>query len=118
MAESPTQRSLKYYRDKGFLVGITEHWNPHAFIRQDLYGFIDLLAINDKITVAIQATSTDNVGARIKKILALPSAKQWVQGKNRYLIVIGWKRYKKAEARKFWRPTIKMINREDFNGKT
>lgn len=118
MGMSPTQRTLKHYRGHGYIVGITEHWNPHAFIRQDLFGFIDVLAITATITVAIQATSTGNMGARVNKILALPAAKLWAQGKKRYIIVIGWKKYKEAVERKFWRPTVTIITREDFDVKT
>ena len=42
----PTQRTLARLRQEGALeVAIVEHWNPHARIRQDLFGFIDILAI-------------------------------------------------------------------------
>jgi hypothetical protein len=50
---SPTQRSLRHMRDLGYLVAVVEHWNPHARIRQDLFGWIDLLAIRDGETLAV-----------------------------------------------------------------
>ena len=68
MATSPTQRSLKYLRDQGYTVWITEHWNSFARIRQDLFGFIDLIALRGDETLAVQTTSYSNVSARIKKI--------------------------------------------------
>ena len=48
MAISPTQRTLKRLRDSGDypLVTIVERWNAFAKIRQDLFGIIDLLAID------------------------------------------------------------------------
>lgn len=70
---SPTQRSLKKLRDEGWLVAITERWNPHAKIRQDLFGFVDLLAVKDGQTLAVQTTSGANVSARVKKIADVES---------------------------------------------
>ena len=68
---SPTQRSLKYLRDEGYLVAIVERWQPFARIRQDLFGFIDLLAIRRDETLAVQVTAS-GVSARVKKIEASP----------------------------------------------
>lgn len=65
---SPTQRSLKLLREQGYQVDVTEHWNAFARIRQDLFGFIDLLALRDGETLAVQTTSYSNVSARVKKI--------------------------------------------------
>jgi hypothetical protein len=64
---SPTQRSLAYLREQGYLVAIVEHWNPHARIRQDLWGWCDLLAIRKNEVLAVQVTAS-GVAARIKKI--------------------------------------------------
>jgi hypothetical protein len=68
---TPTQRSLAYLRDEGYLVAIVEHWNPFARIRQDLFGFIDLLAIRRDETLAVQVTAS-GVSSRVKKIEASP----------------------------------------------
>ena len=38
---TPTQRTLKHMRERGYTCQVVEHWNPFARIRQDLYGFID-----------------------------------------------------------------------------
>lgn len=71
---SPTQRSLKWLRDKGYKVAITEHWNQWAKVRQDLFGFVDLLAVTEEgmgsmaHTLAVQTTSYSNMSARITKI--------------------------------------------------
>jgi hypothetical protein len=65
---SPTQRTLKYLREQGCqLVAVTERWNPHARIRQDLFGIIDVLALKDDQVIAVQATA-GGVSARINKI--------------------------------------------------
>ncbi len=92
---TPTQRSLKYLRDNGYRVAIVEKWNPHARIRQDLFGFIDLLAIKDLETLAIQTTSRGNMLARIKKIKeseAFPD----VEKAGWQVIVHGWGKLKEG----------------------
>lgn len=66
---SPTQRSLKLLREQGYKPWIVEHWNHFARIRQDLYGCIDILAIGNGETIAVQTTSRGNVAARQKKIV-------------------------------------------------
>ena len=71
MATSPTQRSLKMMRDRGYLCEVTERWNPFAKIRQDLFNFVDVLCVRDGETVAVQTTSYSNVPARAKKISEL-----------------------------------------------
>ena len=68
MATSPTQLSLKKLRADGYLVAITERWNAFAKIRQDMFGFIDLLAIKEGEILAVQTTSASNMSARVKKI--------------------------------------------------
>ena len=66
-SQSPTQRSLAYLREQGYLVSIVERWNPHARIRQDLWGWCDLLAIRKNEVLAVQVTSSA-VSERIRKI--------------------------------------------------
>lgn len=64
---TPTQRSLAHLRAEGYVVAVVEHWNPHARIRQDLFGCIDLLALRGGETLAVQTTTT-GVAARVRKI--------------------------------------------------
>lgn len=68
MADSPTARSLAYLRAAGYTAAVVEHWNPHARIRQDLFGFVDVLGIKPGETLAVQATSGSNVSKRVDKI--------------------------------------------------
>lgn len=67
---TPTQRSLKYLRDQGYLVDVVERWIPGANIRRDLFNFVDLLCLKDGETLAVQTTSYSGVSARVKKIAA------------------------------------------------
>lgn len=69
MSTSPTQLSLRHLKAAGWpLVEVVEHWNPFAHIRQDLFGFVDLMAVGPDGTLAVQTTSVSNVSSRIKKI--------------------------------------------------
>lgn len=91
MTGSPTQRSLKLMRDDGYLCAITEHWNHFAKIRQDLFGFIDILAISSWEIVGIQTTSYSNMSARAKKILAHTNFPA-VRASGMHIVVHGWKK--------------------------
>jgi hypothetical protein len=59
---TPTQRSLEYLREQGYLCAIVEKWNPHARIRQDLWGWCDILAIRKNEVLAVQVTASETVG--------------------------------------------------------
>ncbi len=72
MSMSPTQLTLRHLREQGWTAEVTETWNPHARIRHDLLGFIDVLAVRGPETLAVQTTSAANVSARIRKIADSP----------------------------------------------
>lgn len=66
---SPTARTLKWCRDKGFdPVQVVEHWNAFSRKRNDLFKFVDVLGILGNQTFGIQTTSRGNMSARKKKI--------------------------------------------------
>jgi len=99
---SPTQRSLKWLRQRGFTAAITEHWNPHARLRQDLFGFVDIVALCSVFgIVAVQTTSGPNMAARISKIRDLPAAKEWLEAGGT-IIVHGWRKVGARGKRKLW----------------
>lgn len=70
---SPTQRTLKRLRELGYLVQVVEHWNPHARIRQDLFGFIDVLAVREGEVLAVQACAGGDASKRARKIADHPN---------------------------------------------
>ena len=65
---TPTQLSLRALRADGWTAEVVERWNPHARVRHDLFGFVDIIAVKDDATLAVQATSDSNVSARVRKI--------------------------------------------------
>ena len=103
MTTSPTKRSLDLLREEGYTVAITEHFNPWAKIRQDLFGFIDIVCIKSGVpgVLAIQTTTRENVTKRIAKIRLIPAHKIWLESDNR-IEVHGWSKKAKVGKRKLW----------------
>ena len=48
---SPTQRTLKRLRDLGYLAEVVERWNPHAKVRNDLFGFGDVMSGRHEVRI-------------------------------------------------------------------
>jgi len=86
----PLERTVQHYRKAGWTVGITERWNPHVKIRQDLLGFIDAVAIREDQpgVMALQACSSD-FAKHLAKILEEERAGTWLEAGNR-IVLIGW----------------------------
>jgi len=104
---SPTQRSLRYLRAiAGDMVAVVEKWNQHARIRQDLFGFADLVAVIPGVpgTTYIQTTSSANVAHRIAKMRAEPVASRVraCLATDNTVLVHGWRRAGARGRRKTW----------------
>ncbi len=100
---SPTARTLKYLRDEGCKVAIVEKWNPHARIRQDLFGFIDLLVMDDNYAclLGIQVTAGASHAARRTKSLAEPNLAEWL-GRGQRFEIHSWAKRGERGKRKVW----------------
>lgn len=94
MATSPTQLTLKKWRNAGYMAQVVEHWNPHARKRKDLFGIIDVVAIGPEGTIGIQATSYANISARVRKIEDMPETVELLREAGWKLIVEGWRKPK------------------------
>jgi hypothetical protein len=94
---------------------VVEKWNPHAKIRQDLFGFIDVVALEPgkRGVLAVQACRTDDQSTRIAKIHAEPRAAVWLKAKNR-IQVIGWAKRGPQDTRKRW--TVSITDIETIGG--
>lgn len=90
---SPTARSLKFLRDRGWTAQVVERWNQFAKVRQDLFGFADIVAIHPQQqgVLAVQSTSFPNRLARLRKVCAEPRALIWVQAGNA-IEIHGWRK--------------------------
>jgi len=62
-----------------------------ARVRVDLFGFIDIVCLrgSEPGIIGVQTTSRSHIGDRIKKIMALPVHKEWLDAGNK-IVVEGW----------------------------
>ena len=104
---SPTERTLKYLRnDLGMVAQVVERWNQFSRVRQDVYGFGDILAHGeDRGVWLVQATSTGNMAARVRKIREEPRSWSWLRSGGR-IVVIGWAKRGARGKRKVWTPRL------------
>jgi hypothetical protein len=100
---SPTSRSLEHCRRQGWIAGVVEKWNQFARIRQDLFGCIDLIVIDDlgQGPLAVQATSGTGHAARRRKSMAEPRLKLWLESPARFE-VWSWAKQGPRGKRKVW----------------
>lgn len=93
---TPTQRTLALLRKHGWTVQVVERWCAFSRRRIDLFGIIDILAINANCTIGIQTTSGSCMSARIKKALANDALKVWLASPDRKFVIHGWVKRKKT----------------------
>jgi hypothetical protein len=93
MASSPTSRTNELLRKLGYKTFIAERWNSFAKLRQDAFGFGDILAVksSEAGSILVQCTSDSNHAARRTKIEENEVAKVWLTACNQ-IIVISWKK--------------------------
>lgn len=88
-----TLRSRKLLEEQGYTVATVEYYNSFTKRKHDLFGCIDLLAIGNGETLAIQVTSKSNMSARIHKIEDSPALIEMIKS-NWRVIVHGWQKNK------------------------
>lgn len=124
MADTPTQRTLKALRAEGYKCAIVEKWNPHARIRQDLFGIIDIIAL-DTLTVPgisapsiIGVQSTGTAFAEHERKLLEEKREEclnWLRAGGR-LQLWGWRKLKVVRGGKAYRyeSRVREFRIEDF----
>lgn len=93
-AKSPMQMSLAHLRSLGYLCVPVEHWNHHAGVRQDLFGFCDVLCVplsGKGGFLFVQTTSYKNIAARVAKVKGSHEAAMVLHAGGR-IVVHGWGR--------------------------
>ena len=113
---SPTQRSTKYLRDRGWIVARVEqrlHMPKSPFpITKDAFGFGDLLAARPGRTfnfvpmptgsiALVQVTSGSNHNVRKAKIAAEPLAAKWKEAGG-VILLHSWAKKGPRGKRKTW----------------
>lgn len=108
---SPTQRTLKAMREQGRICGIVEKFNHHAGpygIRQDLFGFIDIIALDpEQGVVAVQSCGQDFSG-HVKKLLEERNEAVYEWLRHAPCELWGWRRVKlkRGSAALRWKPRV------------
>lgn len=118
MSSSPTQRTLKLYRDNGFVCQVVERWCQYSRRRIDLFGVIDIAVLDTSANpwdgvLGLQACAGDSHAARRTKILASPEAKLWLMRKNRLQIVSWAKRGPRGQVKR-WTHRVEEITLDMF----
>ena len=115
---SPTQRTLQYLRKHQYLTAVVERWNSYAKIRQDLFGFADLLAVGSEIW-AIQVCMIGDRGRRLTKLLesapVTDKLRRWLQAGGT-CSVIAWTKHApgKGRTRAWWTASeTRLLRQED-----
>jgi hypothetical protein len=117
---SPTQRTIKALKDMGRLCGIVERFNAHVGphgIRQDLFGFIDIIAIDpDCGIVAVQSCGQDWTG-HVKKLTGERNEAVYEWLRHAPCELWSWRKVKLKRGGKAmrWKPRIGDL-RLDANG--
>ena len=118
---TPTQRTIRELKNRGRVCGIVEKYNafagPHG-IRQDLFGFIDIISLDpERGVVAIQSCG-QSFAAHLKKITEEKAQEvyEWLRTPGAKLELWGWRKVKKNRGGKamIWQPRIKEIVMEDL----
>ena|SRR3990167_5226687 len=117
---SPTQRTLRELRQRGVIAGIVEKWNQFAGpagIRQDLWGFLDVLCLYPDRTgvTGVQCCARSGHAEHRKKILENDIAPEFLRVGN-VIEIWSWGKQKlrrggKAER---WMPKIEILVLKDF----
>jgi hypothetical protein len=103
---TPTQRTLARCRAQGWPVQVVERYIPQARRRVDLFGAIDLVALDGLPGVlGIQACSGGDAATRMAKARALPEIAAWVGAGNRFE-VWAWRKVGPRGKRKLWEVRI------------
>lgn len=99
---SPTQLSLAHLRAHGWTVCVVEKFNHFAKIRQDAFGFGDLLACRKAGEISlIQTTTSNNMRDRKIKVIAAPEFWKW-KSAGGLVFLHGWAKRGPRGRRKLW----------------
>jgi len=92
---SPLSRSKAMLEADGWYCEKVEHWNAFARIRQDLFGFVDLLCLRKGQVMGVQVTTRDKTSVRYQKIISSPLLST-VLDSGIVIHIHGWGKLKKG----------------------
>lgn len=117
---SPTQRTLRELRNQGRICGIVERFNayagPHG-IRQDLFGFIDIIALDPQRGIIGIQSCDQSFAEHFKKITQERNQEcfEWLRCGGK-VELWSWRKIKLQRGGKAlrWAPKIKEITQGDL----
>jgi len=121
MATTPTQRTIRELKNQGRKCGIVERFNAHVGphgIRQDLFGIIDIIALDpERGVVGIQTTGNDFAGHwRKLTVERYQETRDWLETPGAHLELWAWRKIKLKRGGKAmrWAPRVREITLEDL----
>lgn len=115
---SPTQRTIRALKQNGMHCGIVEKFNPHVGehgIRQDLFGFIDAIALDASGIIGIQCCAGSGHASHRTKILENEYAPEWLKSGGK-IQLWSWskKKLKRGGKAERWMPRLEEFTITDF----
>lgn len=96
MATKSVQRTLELMRNNGLMAAVVEKYNHYSGHREDLFGFLDVIALSDKEgIIGVQACGGSDWSSHLAKLTherAIP-VRYWLDAGGR-LFLIGWRKLK------------------------
>ena len=119
---TPTQRTIRALRDRGLVCAIVEKWNAHIGphgIRQDLFGIIDVLALDPQSGVIGVQSCGQAYSQHYRKLTEerYQETHDWLSTPGCTLELWAWRKVKQKRGGKLmvWRPRVKRITLKDLS---
>lgn len=116
---SAVQRSLAWARENGWFAAVTEKWNPHVRIRQDLFGIADLLLVRPEtseivlVQVKGESGGADNLTAARRKIDEANVTRPWLLAGGS-IELWKWRKTGARGKRKLWNVRVDSAAASEF----
>lgn len=119
---TPTQRTLRELRAQGRVAAVVERWmqhvGPHG-ARQDLFGIIDVLALDpERGVVGIQSCG-EQFAAHLRKLTVerAQETTDWLMTPGTKLELWGWRKVKlhRGGRAERWQPRIQQVTLADVD---
>lgn len=114
---SPTQRTLKYFRDQGAIAKVVERFVkfPHMKhgVRQDLWG-ADIQVIQGQKLLAVQTCAGSGHAKRTTRATADPLVQAWLRTGNGFEIW-SWSKKGPRGKRKLWSPRVTQLTLNELD---
>lgn len=118
---TPTQRTLRALRDRGLVCAIVEKFNayagPHG-LRQDLFGIIDVLALDPEHGVIGVQSCGQDFSAHLHKLTEekAQETSDWLRTPGTSLELWGWRKVKlkRGGLAMRWQPRVAYIQLSDL----